>query len=106
VPANGAQGSLGRNTVYGNGLLQLDLSLRREFAIYRRSSLEASLNMFNVPNHPAFADPVPYLSSPWFGQSTSMQNLMLGSGTANTGLAPLFQAGGARSVELSFRFSF
>jgi hypothetical protein len=106
APANGAQGSLGRDAIYGNGLLQLDLSLRREFAIYRRSSLEASLNMFNVPNHPAFADPVPYLSSPWFGQSTSMQNLMLGSGTANTGLSPLFQAGGARSVELSFRFSF
>jgi hypothetical protein len=106
VPANGAQGSLGRDTIYGNGLLQLDVSLRREFALWRRSSLETSLNIFNVPNHPAFADPVPYLSSPWFGQSTSMQNLMLGSGTPNTGLSPLFQAGGARSVELSFRFSF
>jgi hypothetical protein len=35
-----------------------------------------------------------------------MQNLMLGWGKANTGLAPLFQAGGARSVELSFQFSF
>jgi hypothetical protein len=106
VPANGAQGSLGRDTIYGNGLVQLDVSLRREFALYRRSSLEASLNIFNLPNHPAFADPVPYLSSPLFGQSTSMQNLMLGSGTPNSGLSPLFQGGGARSVELSFRFSF
>ncbi len=95
MPANGGQGTLGRDTIYGNGLVQLDMSLRREFAIYRRSSLEASLNIFNLPNHPAFADPVPYLSSPWFGQSTSMQNLMMGSGTPNTGLSPLFQTGGA-----------
>jgi hypothetical protein len=64
------------------------------------------VNLFNALNQPAFANPVPFLSSPWFGQSTSMQNLMLGSGSANTGLPPLFQNGGPRSAELSFRVSF
>ena len=38
--------------------------------------------------------PVPYLSSPWFGQSTSMQNLMLGSGNTSSGVPSLFQPGG------------
>jgi hypothetical protein len=99
-------GSLGRNVITGNGLAQLDASLRREFPLLRQLSLEVSVNVFNVLNHPAFANPVSSLSSPFFGQSTSMQNLMLGSGTPNTGLPPLFQTGGARAGEFSFRFTF
>jgi hypothetical protein len=106
VPSSGVTGTLGRNAITGNGLAQWDASLRREFPLFRQISLEVTLNIFNVLNHPAFANPVPYLSSPWFGQPTSMQNLMLGSGTPNTGLPPLFKTGGARSGEFSFRFSF
>jgi hypothetical protein len=106
VSPAGQTGTLGRNAIYGNGLIQLDASLRRDFTLFRGLSLEAGLSVFNVFNHPAFADHVPFLSSPWFGQSTSMQNLMLGSGTPNTGLPPLFQTGGSRSAEFNFRFSF
>jgi hypothetical protein len=106
LPASGTQGTLGRNAIGGNGLTQVDVSLRREIPLFRGISAEVGLNVFNVLNHPAFADPVPFLSSPWFGQSTSMQNLMLGTGTPNTGLPPLFQTGGARSAEFSFRVSF
>jgi len=106
VPPAGQQGSLGRNVIYGNGLTQLDASLRRSFAVFRGIGLEVGINIFNVLNHPAFADPVAFLSSPWFGQSTSMQNLMLGSGTPNTGMPPLFQTGGSRSGELTLRLSF
>jgi len=106
VPANGQQGSLGRNAIYGNGLAQIDVSMRRTFGLFWGMRLEAGVSIFNVLNHPAFADPVSFLSSPLFGQATSMQNLMLGSGTPNTGMPPLFQAGGSRSAELSFRLSF
>lgn len=106
VPSAGVTGTLGRDAIAGNGLAQLDVRLRREFPLFRQISVEVGLSVFNVFNHPAFANPVPYLSSPWFGQPTSMQNLMLGSGTPNTGLPPLFQTGGARSGELSFRFTF
>jgi hypothetical protein len=104
--SDGIQGTLGRNAIFGNGLAQFDASIRRSFGIYRSTSLEVGVNVFNVLNHPAFSDPVPALSSPWFGISTSMQNLMLGSGTPNTGLTPLFQTGGSRSVEIAFRVSF
>jgi hypothetical protein len=106
LPLSGVAGTLGRNAITGNPLAQVDVSLHREFSVFRGISLELGLNVFNVLNHPAFADPVPFLSSPWFGQSTSMQNLMLGSGSANTGLPSLFQTGGPRSAELSFRVSF
>jgi hypothetical protein len=101
-----ASGTLGRNAITGNGLAQVDMSLRREFPIYRRTSIEVAINMFNVLNHPAFADPVRFLSSPFFGQSTSMQSLMLGSGTPNTGLPSFFQNGESRSAEFSIRLSF
>ncbi|HEV3201069.1 MAG TPA: carboxypeptidase-like regulatory domain-containing protein [Bryobacteraceae bacterium] len=106
APSAGITGSLGRNVITGNGLAQLDVSLRREFPLFRQLSLEVSVNVFNVLNHPAFANPVSFLSSPFFGRPTSMQNLMLGSGTPNTGLPPLFQTGGARAGEFSFRFTF
>jgi len=106
LPPAGAQGTLGRNAIYGNGMTQLDSSLHRAFSSFRGTSLEISFSIYNVLNHRAFSDPVPFLSNPLFGQSTSMQNLMLGSGTPNTGLPPLFQTGGPRSAQLGITFSF
>ncbi|MGH9656781.1 MAG: carboxypeptidase-like regulatory domain-containing protein [Bryobacteraceae bacterium] len=106
APLAGRQGTLGRNAIYGNGLAQLDLSICKRFEASDGISFETGLNVFNLLNHPAFANPVPFLSNPLFGQSASMQNLMLGSGTPNTGLSPLFQSGGPRSAEFFFRFSF
>ncbi len=106
APAGGTSGTLGRNVLTGSGLFQIDASLRRQFRLYRGSSLEASVSAFNVFNHPAFSNPVSYLSSPLFGQPTSMQNLMLGSGSPTTGLTPIFQTGGPRTVELNLKFTF
>ncbi len=106
TPAIGAQGTLGRNVLTGAGLFQIDASLRRQLRLYRGISAEASVSAFNVFNHPSFANPVSYLGSALFGQPTNMTNLMLGAGSPTTGLTPLFQAGGARTVELSLRFSF
>jgi hypothetical protein len=105
-PSPGRNGTLGRNAFYGNGLSQLDASLRREFGLARGMALQVGINLFNVLNRPSFADSVPFRSSPLFGQSTSMQNLMLGLGTPNGGLPSLFQTGGPRSAEVNVRFSF
>src|SRR5262249_45126635 len=60
-PPEGMPGNLGRNAVSGNGLLQWDASVRREFRLFRGMSLEVGINVFNVLNHPAFANPVPFL---------------------------------------------
>ncbi len=106
VPAMGEQGTLGRNVLTGAGFFQIDASLRRQLRLYRGIRAEAFVSAFNVLNHPAFANPVSYLGSLLFGQPTSMMNLMLGSGSPTTGLTPLFQAGGPRTIELSVRFSF
>lgn len=100
------QGTLGRNALTGFGMNQLDLAVRREFAIGERRSVLLRIEGFNALNHANFADPVRYLASPLFGQSTSMLSYQLGSGSPGSGLAPLFQSGGARSIQLSLRFRF
>ena len=100
------QGTLGRNSITGFGMSQVDFALRREFRLSERRRLQFRLESFNLLNHPNFADPVKYLNSPVFGNSTSMLNLMLGSGSPGSGLAPILQTGGARSIQGSMRFQF
>jgi hypothetical protein len=103
---NSLQGTLGRNALNGFGMYQLDLALRREFFVRERRSLQLRIEAFNALNHPNFADPIRFQSSPLFGQSTSMLNLMLGTGSPGSGLAPIFQSGGARSLQIVVRLKF
>ncbi len=102
----GTTGTLGRNVLTGSGLFQIDASLRRQFQLYRASSVEFSLSAYNAFNRASFSNPVGYLGSALFGQPTSMQNLMLGSGTPTGGITPMFEQGGPRTVELHLKFSF
>lgn len=106
APVAGMNGTLGRNGLTGNGLFQIDASVRRQFRLFEGLSMETSISAFNTLNHPTFANPVNYLGSALFGQSTSTANLMLGSGSPTTGLTPLFQSGGPRTIELGLRFTF
>ena len=106
MPTKLLEGGLGRNAIRGFGMSQLDLALHRSFAVTDRTSLEIRGEISNALNHPGFADPERYLSSPLFGQSTSMLNLMLGNGTPRSGLTPAFQLGGPRVIQVGARFSF
>ena len=100
------QGTLGRNALAGFGMAQVDFAVRREFRLSERRRLQFRLEAYNLLNHPNPADPVRYLNSPVFGQSTSMLNLMLGSGSPGSGLSPILQTGGPRSLQGSLRFQF
>jgi hypothetical protein len=103
---NSMQGNLGRNAFNGFGTSQLDLGLRREFFAGEKRSLQLRIEAFNALNQANFADPIRFLASPLFGQSNSMLNLMLGTGSPGSGLAPIFQAGGARSLQIALRLRF
>jgi hypothetical protein len=105
APAD-VQGNLGRNAITGFGMNQLDLSLRREWVFREHRALQVRVEAFNALNHANFADPIPYLSSPLFGQSSSMLNMMLGTGSPGSGLAPIFQSGGPRSLQVMLQFRF
>jgi len=101
IPSTIRQGSEGRNNISGFGLTQIDLSLSRNFPITQRVDLQFRTDAFNVLNHPNFTNPLGFVE---FGstylQSISMLNHGLG------GLAPLFQEGGPRSLQLSLKLTF
>jgi hypothetical protein len=104
VPAN-SQGGLGRNSLRGFGMWQADVSGRRTFRLTERYRLQFRGDLFNLFNHPNFANPVGDLGSGLFGESTSMLNSAIGGG-ATYGLNSLFQVGGPRSVQLSLKLIF
>ncbi|MDR3703648.1 MAG: carboxypeptidase regulatory-like domain-containing protein [Candidatus Sulfopaludibacter sp.] len=107
APTSAAQqGSLGRNNIAGFGMWQADLALSREFRAGDRAGLQLRIEAFNALNHPNFADPVKVMDSPMFGQSSSMLNTELGTGSPGSGLSPILQSGGPRALQVSVRFHF
>lgn len=102
----GRQGSLGRNAITGFGLTQLDLAVQRDLVTSEQTRLQFRVEAYNVTNTPNYADPVRMLSSPLFGMSPSLANLMLGSGRPNSGLTPAFQSGGPRVFQAGFTLRF
>ena len=106
VPPLGRQGTLGRNVMRGFPLNQTDFSLRRKFGLSERVSLLFRADVFNLFNHPNFDNPVNSLSSGSFGLSTQTYGKGLGTGTFGSGLSPLYQIGGPRSVQFSFKAQF
>ncbi len=104
--AVGAQGNLGRNVPSGFGMWQLDLALKREFHIKERFGIDLRLDSFNALNHPNFGDPVKYLDNVLFGNSTSLLNMELGTGSPGSGLAPALQTGAPRQLQMALRFHF
>ena len=102
----GRQGTLGRNVMRGFPIEQLNLTIRREFALPERARLQFRAEMFNVLNHPSFADPSGLMQSTDFGYSTQTVSQSLGRGGLNAGLNPLYQIGGPRSIQLALRLVF
>jgi hypothetical protein len=101
VPRVVGQGSLGRNSVRGYGMYQLDVALGRTFTIRESLRLQLKGEVFNLLNHPMFADTDnPISSGSTFGDVTRTLNTGLG------GLSSLYQLGGPRSIQLSARLSF
>ena len=98
--AEGRQGTFGRNVMRGFGASQLDLSVRREFRITERWTLQARVDTFNVFNHPSFNNPPGNMRDASFGQSKEMLSTGLG------GLSPLYQVGGPRSMQLALKVLF
>jgi hypothetical protein len=101
VPQVPGQGNLGRNSFRGFGFTQLDFSLARRFSFGERAGLQFRADVFNIFNHPNFANPDNNIDDGLlFGLSSQMLNQSLG------GLNALYQIGGPRSLQLSLKFEF
>jgi len=57
LPAPGFYGNLGRNTLIGPGLAELDFSGNKTFRVTERVTLQFRTELFNALNHPNFAIP-------------------------------------------------
>jgi hypothetical protein len=57
APAAGTYGNLGRNTVFGPGLISTNLSLLKTFHMTERVAFDFSAHAVNWPNHPSFDQP-------------------------------------------------
>jgi hypothetical protein len=106
IPTIARQGSLGRNSLRGFPLTQLDFALCRQFSLSERTKFSLRADFFNLLNHPNFAAPDSLLPSNTFGQSTAMYATGLGLGGISGGLNPLYQVGGPRSIQFSLRFQY
>jgi hypothetical protein len=67
-------GTVGRNTMRGPGVVNMDLSLFRTFRITERFHLQFRAESFNLSNTPHFANPNGNANSSNFGKITSMQS--------------------------------
>jgi len=108
IPPLGRQGTLGRNSVRGFPLHQIDLSLRRRLSVSGPVAVTLRVDAFNVFNTTNFADPSGTFNpaSSTFGRSTASAVNQLGGTSSGAGLNQLYQVGRARSMQLSLRLTF
>jgi hypothetical protein len=93
LPLPGTFGNLGRNTIFGPSLAQLDFSILKDTKISENLKLQFRAEIFNLPNHPNFAQPNTTFRSPSFGQIFNTIGRTLGMGTS-------------RQIQLVVRLSF
>jgi len=99
------QGNIARNALRGFGATQWDFAVHREFAIHESIKLQFRAEMFNVLNHPNFAQPTGDISSATFGRSTQMLG-QGGLGNVSGAFNSLYQIGGPRSIQFALKLTF
>lgn len=100
------QGTLGRNTLRGSPLRQVDLAISRFVRVGERR-LTLRVDAFNVLNVANFGPPRTEHTAAGFGRPFQSYADSLGTGTlTGGGLVPVQQVGGPRSIQVSLRFAF
>jgi hypothetical protein len=69
--ADGQQGNVARNSLYGPGFTDMDLSVFKELSLTERVKTQLRGEAFNITNTPAFTNPVASLTDPNAGRVTS-----------------------------------
>jgi hypothetical protein len=82
LPAAGTFGNLGRNTFYGPGYAQEDLSLIKNTVFRDRYTVQFRAEIFNFMNHPNFDLPQATYNTSTFGQTLNTFGRTLGGGVS------------------------
>jgi hypothetical protein len=81
-PAAGQYGNTPRNYGRGPGFAEVDMALAKTFHVNERFGIQFRGEMFNLFNHPNFANPVGYYDDVNFGRSTATIGDRVGLGTS------------------------
>ncbi len=107
APAPGTYGSLQRNALRGPGLTQVDFSIFKDTVLTERLSVQFRTEIFNLFNHPNFADPFGGLNRDPITNSLS-PTASFGQSFQTVGdqLGGLLGAGGPRQIQFALRLMF
>jgi Ca-activated chloride channel family protein len=115
-------GNLGRNSLRGFPLHQIDMALRRRFHFTESLSLTFRVDVFNLFNHPNFADPIQrdrvlgsvfssgalpgasFTPNATFGRSSSLVGQSLSDYAG--GFGSFYNTGGPRTMRFSLKLMF
>ena len=117
APLDLQQGSLGRNSLRGFPVYQIDLGLRRRFNFTESFGLQFQADAFNLFNHPNFEDPFgrdrvlgsvfaggTFTPNSTFGRSSSLLGQSLSGGSE--GFGSFYNSGGPRALRFSLKLIF
>jgi hypothetical protein len=115
IPGTQHFGNVGRNAFVGPGYTNFDFGLSKENKITERVKVQLRMNVFNLFNHPNFANPLwPNFGVDFLQNGLNVAgNKGLGTGflpltaTPDVGVGnPFLGSGGSRNIELALRVSF
>jgi hypothetical protein len=109
-PAMGTFGTMGRNIFRDRGFHNADLSVSKSFKFGERMKAQFRVEMFNVFNHPEFANP--WGATNTYGQAAFADpsvTSQFGCGCAtpdNASFNPVLGSGSNRAIQLGLKFLF
>jgi hypothetical protein len=115
VPGTRHFGDLGRSALRGPSFRQWDIALYKDTVITEGVSMQLRAEVFNVVNHPNFANPFlpAFIADPGVGGFGFSNGREVGSGgyplvaTGDVGIGNPFLGGGApRGIQLAMKFTF
>ena len=108
-PAMATFGNAGRNIFRDTGFHNLDLSISKAWKFRERFGVQFRAEMFNVTNHPNFANPWGGTSGFGAGATADPSVGPYGCGCATPDVAavnPVVGSGGARAIQFGLKFTF
>ncbi len=98
-PGGSGAGSIGRNTFFGQGLLNVDMALIKSFPLRERQNLTFRAEVYGLTNTPHFALPTASVLSSAFGHITATYSPLNYVGASRSDAS-------ARIIQLALRYVF
>ncbi len=115
VPGTRHFGNMGRNSLHGTTFKQWDFAIYKNTPITEHANLQLRADVFNILNHPNFANPFlpAYIADPGINGFALNGNREVGVGgyalaaTGDVGIGnPFLGGGGPRGVQLAIKITF